>query len=84
MPTQLNVKYCNGCDKQCELGYKTVIFKTINVRHILPTIDKETIIAYNDKNGHQKRCTKEKIRCTEEAIELAEKISKLCPNYKIR
>lgn len=82
--------FCDGCDKQCELGYEYI---SVNyTRYIYPTINGFIILSYVDENS-QIQTTSDIVtpngitaqaRQKELTAKLAGKIARLCDNYKTR
>ena len=78
-------KFCDGCDKHCQLGYRFSVLAD----YIYPTINKEIICRYFDKNNNiQYSGIAFNVRIVElqkiYAKDLAGKIARLCDYYKTR
>lgn len=81
--------FCDGCDKQCELGYSFCKFGC----HIFPAIAGRAIDWYLDKNGDMVYAAvnipnewkqDERMQDMQKAnmIAFAYRVAKLCDNYK--
>lgn len=75
---KLNISRCNGCNRKCTLGAKTVIFYD-NYSCFVPTINNQIQRSYIDRQG-KKRLVQQYINPAV-AISFARTISKLCPHY---
>lgn len=76
---------CYGCNKHCQLGYRFGVLAD----YIYPTINKEIIRSYFDKNNNiQYSGIAFNVRIVElqkiYAKDLAGKIARLCARYKTR
>ncbi len=75
---KLNIGRCNGCNRKCTLGAKTIIFHD-NYSCFVPTINNKIQKSYTDKQG--KKRLVQQYRNAAVAISFARTISKLCPHY---
>ena len=75
----IQISRCNGCTRRCKLGAQAVILYD-NYQGFRPTINKQIITRYTDKNGKRRLVTI--YHNAPVALSYARTISRLCKHYQ--